>query len=126
MAPFLLRALRAATPFAIHARGLASAAGGVNPRFAHLVPGAGTYPVGFKAAGVSAGIKKKAGAKDMALVATDPALPCVAAGVFTTNQFQAAAVTLDKEILATNGAAVYGVVTNSGCANAWCVEGCRD
>lgn len=94
----------------------------INPRFAHLVPKDGKYPVGWKAAGVAAGIKKKAGMKDMALVATDPALPAVAAGVFTTNQFQAAAVTLDKEIIATKGSQVYGVVTNAGCANAWLVD----
>ncbi|KAI9028547.1 ArgJ family protein [Hyaloraphidium curvatum] len=99
-------------------RGYAAAAGEINPRFKHLVPSSGTYPVGFRAAGLAAGIKKKQGMKDMALVVTDPSLPCVASGVFTTNQFQAAAVTLDKEILATRGDMVFGVVTNAGNANA--------
>jgi glutamate N-acetyltransferase/amino-acid N-acetyltransferase len=108
--------------FSLQTRGYAAAAGTINPRFAHLVPSTGTYPVGFKAAGVAAGIKKKAGAKDMALVATDPSLPCVASGVFTTNQFQAAAVTLDKEIVSTKGSEVFGIITNAGCANAWLVS----
>lgn len=53
----------------------------------------------------------------MALVLSDR--PCSAAAVFTTNAFQAAPVLVSREILQQkNGENVYGVVTNSGCANA--------
>jgi glutamate N-acetyltransferase/amino-acid N-acetyltransferase len=82
-----------------------------------LIPENGTYPLAFRASGVSAGVKKKSGAKDMALVASE--IPCTASAVFTTNAFQAAPVVLDKEIIAKSGDNVFGVLTNSGCANAW-------
>lgn len=72
-----------------------------------------TSPAGFKAAGVSAGIKSK-GRKDIALVFSD--FPASITGVFTTNRVQAAPVLLCKK----NIAAGIGraVLVNSGYANA--------
>ncbi|KAJ1550494.1 hypothetical protein HK405_000468, partial [Cladochytrium tenue] len=84
---------------------------------ARLVPAAGAYPLGFRAGAVHAGLKKRAGALDLALFASDP--PCAAAAVFTKNAFAAAPVQVDRKILAANGAGrIRGLVVNSGCANA--------
>ncbi|RUS32186.1 ArgJ family protein [Jimgerdemannia flammicorona] len=82
-----------------------------------LIPTAGTYPSGFRATGIHCGVKKKAGVKDLALIVSE--YPCTAAAVFTTNVFKAAPVIVSREILDKNrGQGIYGVVTNSGCANA--------
>ncbi|KAJ2960109.1 hypothetical protein NQZ79_g4457 [Umbelopsis isabellina] len=82
-----------------------------------FIPSSGTYPAGFNATGIHCGVKKKVDAKDLALVLSDR--PCSAAAVFTTNAFQAAPVLVSREILQQkHGENVYGVVTNSGCANA--------
>ncbi|CAM0141964.1 unnamed protein product [Umbelopsis sp. WA50703] len=82
-----------------------------------FIPSSGTYPAGFNATGIHCGVKKKPEVKDLALVLSDR--PCSAAAVFTTNAFQAAPVLVSREILQQkNGQNVYGVVTNSGCANA--------
>jgi glutamate N-acetyltransferase/amino-acid N-acetyltransferase len=70
-----------------------------------------TYPKGFKAAGVAAGIKKS-GAKDVALLVGER--PLAAAMVGTTNQVCAPSVTRNRTL--TPGY-VPGVVVNSGCAN---------
>ncbi|KAI8099561.1 ArgJ family protein [Halteromyces radiatus] len=76
----------------------------------------GTYPQGFRASGVACGIKKN-GNKDVALVVSER--PCSAAAVFTTNAFKAAPVMVSKQTLQDNDHQnIYGVVTNSGCANA--------
>ncbi len=72
-----------------------------------------TYPSGFRAAGVTAGVKPS-GAPDLALLVADA--PATAAGVFTTNAFRAAPVELSVRRLA-DGAA-RAVVVNSGQANA--------
>ena len=71
-------------------------------------------PQGFRFAGVSAGIKKKAGTKDIALVVSD--VPAVAAGVYTQNQVVAAPVVLCRG--RTPMATARAVVVNSGNANA--------
>lgn len=71
-----------------------------------------TLPLGFKAAGVHAGIKKEA--KDMALISSD--VVATAAGVFTTNQVCAAPVKICRKHL-TDGQA-KAIVMNSGNANA--------
>jgi glutamate N-acetyltransferase/amino-acid N-acetyltransferase len=68
---------------------------------------------GFRAAGVSCGLKPGS-ELDLALVIAD--VPCVATAVFTTNRVQAAPVLYDRQLL--GGGAVQGVVINSGCANA--------
>jgi glutamate N-acetyltransferase/amino-acid N-acetyltransferase len=74
-----------------------------------------TTPLGFRAAGFSAGIK--AGKKlDLALLVSDT--PATAAGVFTTNRAQAAPVILSRDHLAASGGVARAIVTNSGCANA--------
>ena len=71
-------------------------------------------PKGFRAAGVAAGLKAS-GAPDMAMILSDTA--AAVAATFTTNQVRAATVRLDAARLASVGMA-YGVVVNSGQANA--------
>ena len=71
-------------------------------------------PKGFRFAGVSAGIKSRAGAKDVALIVSDT--PCTAAGVYTTNQIVAAPVVLSRS--RTPSSKLRGIVVNSGNANA--------
>jgi glutamate N-acetyltransferase / amino-acid N-acetyltransferase len=79
------------------------------------IPGGVTTPRGFRAAGVSAGIKAN-GNPDLTLLAVDA--PAQAAAVFTTNKVVAAAVSVSKEHLRRSGAVVRAIVVNSGCANA--------
>ena len=79
------------------------------------VGGGITAARGFRAAGVSAGIKAS-GALDIALIVPDA--PAAAAALFTTNQVQAAPVTVSREHLARSGGCVAAVLVNSGCANA--------
>ncbi|MFM2013562.1 MAG: Arginine biosynthesis bifunctional protein ArgJ, partial [Planctomycetota bacterium] len=71
-------------------------------------------PKGFRFAGVSAGIKSRAGAKDITLIVSDN--PCTAAGVYTTNLIVAAPVVLSRS--RTPSANIRGIVVNSGNANA--------
>jgi glutamate N-acetyltransferase/amino-acid N-acetyltransferase len=73
-------------------------------------------PKGFRAAGVGAGIKAKAGALDLALLVSDH--PATAAAVFTTNLAQAAPVTLSRDHLSRSDGVARAVIVNSGCANA--------
>ncbi len=73
-----------------------------------------THPRGFRAAGVTAGLKSS-GRPDLALVANDGPLQ-VAAGVFTTNRVVAAPVVWSRQVM-TDGVA-SAVVLNSGGANA--------
>ena len=68
---------------------------------------------GFIAGGVAAGLKKD-GKKDLGMIFCD--VPACAAGVFTTNQVQAAPVLLDKERIKTGRC--QAIVANSGNANA--------
>jgi glutamate N-acetyltransferase/amino-acid N-acetyltransferase len=75
----------------------------------------GIYPLGFRASGVAAHIKKNKN-KDVALVLSEN--PCSGAAVFTTNVFKAAPVLVSKETLEENRDSLRAVVTNSGCANA--------
>ena len=71
-----------------------------------------TAPLGFRAAGVAAGIKF--GRLDLALVAADG--PCASAGIFTANLAKAAPVLISREHLADGRA--RAIVINAGCANA--------
>jgi glutamate N-acetyltransferase/amino-acid N-acetyltransferase len=71
------------------------------------------FPRGFRAAGVTCGIKDS-GAPDLALVACDGA--AVAAGAFTRSRLAAAPVVLSREHLADGRA--RAIVVNSGNANA--------
>ncbi len=74
-----------------------------------------TFPRGFRAAGVVAGLKES-GRPDLALLVADVDAPAAAAGAFTTNAFPAAPVTLAIEHL--RGGRARAVVVNSGQANA--------
>jgi len=82
------------------------------------VPNEGTYPKGFLAASAHVGVKaSNTRFDDLALIASEK--PCAAAGVFTKNKFQAAPVTVTREMLQTRGGAgIRAVIVNSGCANA--------
>jgi len=80
--------------------------------------GAITVPLGFKAAGVAAGIKANGNA-DLMLLAADKA--CAAAGVFTKNLTVAAPVVVSREHVA--GGRARAILVNSGCANAATGEG---
>jgi glutamate N-acetyltransferase / amino-acid N-acetyltransferase len=71
---------------------------------------------GVRACGVRAGIKKKAGVPDLALVVSER--PAACAGVFTTNRFQAAPVLYDRSTIDANPRGIRAIVVNSGCANA--------
>ena len=73
-----------------------------------------TSPAGFRAAGVTAGLKVS-GRPDLALVVNDGPLQ-VAAGVFTTNRVVAAPVVWSRQ--AVSDGVASAVVLNSGGANA--------
>lgn len=77
---------------------------------------------GFLGSAVAAGIKS-GGGTDLALIFSD--VPARAAGVFTTNRFQAAPVVLDLERMSNR--CVQAIIANSGNANAATgEEGYRD
>jgi len=73
-----------------------------------------TSPLGFRAAGVAAGIKES-GLPDVAVVINDGP-SAAAAGVFTANRVKAAPVLWSRQVLA--GGMVRAVALNSGGANA--------
>jgi glutamate N-acetyltransferase/amino-acid N-acetyltransferase len=73
-----------------------------------------TAPLGFRAAGVVAGLKQS-GNRDVALVVNDGPSRA-AAGVFTRNRVKAAPVLWSEQVL--KGGRVRAVVLNSGGANA--------
>jgi glutamate N-acetyltransferase/amino-acid N-acetyltransferase len=86
-----------------------------------------TTPQGFRAAGISAGIKRSVqgpdaqagpapGPLDLALLVSE--VPATAAAVFTTNLAQAAPILVSREHLARSHGLVRAIVVNSGCANA--------
>ena len=79
------------------------------------IAGGVTTAQGFRAAGISAGIKARGGL-DLALVVSDT--PATAAAVFTTNLAQAAPVLVSREHLARSGGTARAIIVNSGCANA--------
>jgi len=72
-----------------------------------------TYPKGFQAAGVKAGIKKS-GNLDVAVIYTEK--KAAVAGTFTKNAVAAAPVHVSKAVVATHTA--HAIVANAGCANA--------
>ena len=80
-----------------------------------LIPGGVATPLGFRAAGVSAGIKAS-GNPDLMLLVADA--PVQVAAVFTTNKVIAAPVIVSKEHLVRSGGTARAIVVNSGCANA--------
>ncbi len=72
-----------------------------------------TFPKGFKAAGVKAGIKKS-GNLDLALIYSEK--EAAVAGTFTKNQVAAAPVFVSKEVV--KGGKAHAICANAGCANA--------
>ena len=80
------------------------------------VAGGITAPAGFTAGAVHCGIKAKATALDLAVLAADA--PVSAAALFTVNLAQAAPVTVSREHLVRTGGMARAIVVNSGCANA--------
>lgn len=78
-----------------------------------LIGGGVVAPAGFKAAGVTAGIKAS-GKSDMALILSER--PAKAAALFTTNKFAAAPVILSRENI--EGGIISAAIINSGNANA--------
>jgi glutamate N-acetyltransferase/amino-acid N-acetyltransferase len=80
-----------------------------------MVAGGVTLARGFRAAGISAGIKAKGGL-DLALIVSDT--PARASAVFTTSLAQAAPVLVSRQHLAGSRGTARAVIVNSGCANA--------
>ncbi len=78
------------------------------------IPGGVLASRGFRASGVSAGIKIAEGQLDIGLLVADA--PCAAAGMFTTNLIQAAPVRYSRQVVERGSA--RAVVVNSGNANA--------
>src|SRR3989337_4014950 len=74
-----------------------------------------TTPSGFRAAGVSCGLKSSGGL-DLAIVHSQA--DCSAAGVFTRNKVAAAPVIVDKDTLAGSSDRIRAVVINAAVANA--------
>lgn len=72
-----------------------------------------TYPRGFVAAGIRAGIKKS-GNLDLTLIYTEK--KAALAGTFTKNKVAAAPVIYDREVVATGSG--HAIIANAGCANA--------
>jgi glutamate N-acetyltransferase/amino-acid N-acetyltransferase len=79
------------------------------------IDGGITAADGFRAAGVSCGIKKQE-ALDLALIVADGLAS--AAAVFTTNKATAAPVLVSREHLSQTSGRARAIVVNSGCANA--------
>ncbi len=79
------------------------------------IPGGVATARGFRAAGVSAGIKAS-GNFDLMLLVSDT--PAQAAAVFTTNKVLAAPVLVSQAHLQRSGSIVRAIIVNSGCANA--------
>jgi glutamate N-acetyltransferase / amino-acid N-acetyltransferase len=80
------------------------------------IPGGVTAPTGVRSAAVHAGVKKVAGALDLAIIAADR--PVAAAALFTTNLAQAAPVLVSKAHLNLTHGYAQAIVVNAGCANA--------
>jgi glutamate N-acetyltransferase / amino-acid N-acetyltransferase len=78
------------------------------------IPGGVTAPKGYKAAGISAGLKPS-GAPDLALILSD--VEAIAAGVFTTSQVKAACVDYCRQRLQSKASA-RAILCNAGQANA--------
>jgi glutamate N-acetyltransferase/amino-acid N-acetyltransferase len=92
--------------------------GSIPPAKQKYVPANGTYPKGFLAASAHVGVKaSNTKFDDLTLIASET--PCAGAAVFTKNKFQAAPVTVSRDMLQRRrGNGIRAVVVNSGCANA--------
>ncbi|TAQ90396.1 hypothetical protein B7494_g1224 [Chlorociboria aeruginascens] len=82
------------------------------------IPTSGTYPKGFLVSGTHVGVKPtNKSILDLAFLTSET--PCAAAAVFTKNKFQAAPITVSREMLKRrNNSGVRAIIVNSGCANA--------
>jgi glutamate N-acetyltransferase / amino-acid N-acetyltransferase len=80
----------------------------------HEISGGVTAPRGFRAAGITAGLKAS-GLPDLAVILSD--VDAIAAGVFTTSQVRAACVEYCRQQLAAKSSA-RAILCNSGQANA--------
>jgi glutamate N-acetyltransferase / amino-acid N-acetyltransferase len=80
----------------------------------HAISGGVTAPRGFRAAGITAGLKSS-GKPDLAVILSD--VDAIAAGVFTTSQVRAACVEYCRQQLAAKPSA-RAILCNSGQANA--------
>ncbi|MGE3272814.1 MAG: bifunctional ornithine acetyltransferase/N-acetylglutamate synthase, partial [Chloroflexota bacterium] len=88
---------------------------GTANQFRPVADGGVTFPVGFSAGAVYAGIKTPGPDKlDLAILTSDR--PAAVAGIFTTNAFCAAPVVVSREIVGTRRA--RAVIVNAGNANA--------
>lgn len=74
-------------------------------------------PRGFVVTGLHAGVKKKPGVLDLALIVSKQS-QTAAAACFTRNAFQAAPVEVCKDVLEQGSGHARAVIANSGCANA--------
>jgi glutamate N-acetyltransferase/amino-acid N-acetyltransferase len=74
-----------------------------------------TIPSGFQFSTAQCGFKRP-GRSDLGLVISS--IPAVAAGVFTTNRFQAAPVLVARDVLDKGASGIRAIVVNSGQANA--------
>jgi len=72
-------------------------------------------PRGFRFAATACGLKKKAGALDLALIVSD--VPASAAAVFTTNLVKAAPVRLSQQHLGRSRGRMRAIIVNAGNAN---------
>ncbi|MGD0115116.1 MAG: bifunctional glutamate N-acetyltransferase/amino-acid acetyltransferase ArgJ [Dehalococcoidia bacterium] len=82
-----------------------------------------TFPRGFVAGAVAAGLRESGSGDDLALLFSKA--PCAAAGLFTSSAFRAAPVVLSQRNLIDGRA--QAVIANAGCANAYTgAEGYRD
>lgn len=92
--------------------------GSIPPAKQKYVPTTGTYPKGFLVSGTHVGVKaSNTRFPDLALLTSER--PASAAAVFTQNIFQAAPVTISRNILRKrSGEGIRSVIINSGCANA--------
>lgn len=87
----------------------------MSSKYKPIPDGTITSPQGFLAGATYAGIKTKGeGLLDLGILCSE--VPCVVAGVFTTNKIKAAPVVLCQEKLVRGRA--QAIVVNSGCANA--------
>ncbi len=77
------------------------------------IKGSISSPKGFRAAGISVGLKKS-GKKDLAVVCSE--VPCSVAAVFTTNKFKAAPIIVSQKQIKSGIA--QAIIANSGNANA--------
>jgi glutamate N-acetyltransferase/amino-acid N-acetyltransferase len=82
------------------------------------IPTSGTYPKGFLISGTYVGVKATNKSNpDLTFLASEE--PCAAAAVFTKNKFQAAPVTVSRNMLKRrSNTGVRSIIVNSGCANA--------